>query len=61
MIDIDAVTEKYIKAFPDAIIPRPAFIGDDAVAAAMLEAIDRGRPITRDYDWYGYLPPGAVA
>ncbi len=57
---IDAV-ERYLKAFPDAVILRPAMVGQDEVADAMLDAIAKGRRIPDDYDWYKDLPPGALA
>ena len=41
--------------------PWPACIPEDTIAEVLERAIKRGRPLPKGYNWWAYLPLGAVA
>lgn len=60
MTRIEEAEEAYVKAFGEAP-PVPFGVGDDAVADALERAVDSGRRLPADFDFWSYLPPGASA
>lgn len=53
-------TEAYYRAF-DRPNPEPWGVNDDVLAEALERAVRQGEAIPEDYDWWGDLPPDAVA
>ena len=52
--------KKYIEMF-DATPPLLFGISEEELLRVVSKAIDEGKPIPEDYDWYWWLPKGAVA
>lgn len=61
MSELSKAWERYSAAFPNAPFLSPFGVGEEVLAAAMLEHVKLGRPIPDDYDWYRHLPDDAVA
>lgn len=59
MDDVIAAREAYYKAF-GTIGPNPMEVSDGDVARVLWDAVQQGKPIPRDFDWYPNLPKGAV-
>jgi|GEM_PF-6178437 hypothetical protein len=56
--------ETALRAYIVAIggpVPAPWGVSDDRLAGVLEQAIVDGRPVPADYDWWGHLPPDAVA
>lgn len=60
MDDLVRVREAYYEMFGNEG-PYPHGVSDATLAAALRAAVQSGRPIPNDYDWWGGLPDGAVA
>jgi hypothetical protein len=41
--------------------PYPFGVTDEALAAVLLAAVEKGEPVPDEFDWYKDLPDGAVA
>lgn len=41
--------------------PQPFAISNDYLAEELEKAVDAGRPIPRDFNWWANLPPDALA
>ncbi|MGY0196194.1 hypothetical protein ACWA7J_14115 [Leptothrix sp. BB-4] len=52
----DAVRAAYVARFPGVKVPRPFAIDDDEVARVMQAALDAGRPVPEDHDWWWFVP-----
>lgn len=61
MSELSEAWEKYSAAFPNAPFLSPFGVGEEVLAAVMLEHVKLGKPIPGEYEWYGHLPDGAVA
>ena len=57
---LDAAMKSYERRF-NRPAPMPAFVGEEDVATVLEAAVRRGRPVPKDFDWYWWLPPGALA
>lgn len=55
-----AVGEAYMTRFGRPV-PVPAMVSFEAVTLQMEKALKRGKPISDNYNWWAYLPPGADA
>lgn len=58
---LETLADEYERMFN--IRPPIRLIGpsDEFIAQTIRDAIRAGEPIAPDFDWYGWLPPGAVA
>jgi len=60
MDEVIKAREAYFKAFGNGG-PRPFGVSDADMAAALNAAVEAGKPIPADFDWYADLPKDAVA
>ncbi len=51
----------YLARFPDAALPEPFEVNDEALARVLERAVADGQPVPPDFDWWADLPPDAVA
>jgi len=56
----DEIAQKYIDTF-GIHPPFPFGIEDEYMVEVMTKAIENGKPIPDDFDWYSRLPDDAVA
>jgi len=52
----DDVRLAYARRFPGRQVPKPFAIDDDEVARVLQAAIDAGRPVADDHDWWWFVP-----
>lgn len=58
--DVTQVAVRYSERF-DLPAPQPFGVSNKRMIEVLLAAIRAGRPVPDDFDWWDYLPPGAVA
>lgn len=58
---LDDAVDAYLAAFPDATLYQPFGVSDETLAQVYEAAVARGAPIPEDFDFWGGLPPDAVA
>lgn len=57
---LETAQAAYLKAF-GLPPPEPWGVNDDRIARILENAIAGGRPLPESFDWWGELPPNAVA
>lgn len=55
-----AAQQSYFEIFK-LMPPFPAGVSDARIVEVLERAVKEGKPIPEDFDWWDYLPPGAVA
>ena len=58
--DVIEVSVRYAERF-GIDPPRPHGVANKRLIEMLMQAMRDGRPVPDDFDWWDYLPPGAVA